>query len=278
MNSSAALHPRRRKSYARILHSQFAIFVMACMLTFVSGLSGMSPVHAAQRLPGNQVGGPGVPAASGIERETDSPDERRSDTEVRRTRNPELFVEPGVVEQLAAGGSADLLIHFGNLPDFERFHQMDWEERGRALYDTMEAIRLATQGPVIEELRARGVEFRSYWVGNNMEVFGVDHETFMEIVTFESVHAVVFNPEHFLIEPEEPFGAGSESVLGGPIVEPNLTWVGAPDAWAQGIRGQDVVVGLNDTSPRFTHNLLVGAYRGNIGGGMFDRQHNWIDP
>jgi subtilisin family serine protease len=53
--------------------------------------------------------------------------------------------------------------------------------------------------------------------------------------------------------------------------------IAANKAWAKGHKGQGVVVANIDTGVRYTHEALVGSYRGNKGG-SFDHDYSWFDP
>jgi len=61
-------------------------------------------------------------------------------------------------------------------------------------------------------------------------------------------------------------------------IEPNIAHVRAPEAWALGYDGTGLVVASIDTGVRYTHQALVGQYRGNNGDGTFDHNYNWYNP
>lgn len=70
----------------------------------------------------------------------------------------------------------------------------------------------------------------------------------------------------------------------GPFVAPAgglpLPWgigrVNAPQTWhGLGIIGSGVTVAIMDTGADYQHPVLVGNYRGNLGGGNFDHNGNW---
>jgi subtilisin family serine protease len=54
--------------------------------------------------------------------------------------------------------------------------------------------------------------------------------------------------------------------------------IGAPDAWADGVLGQGIVVANLDGGVEYSHEALVGSYRGNNGDGTFTHDYNWWDP
>ena len=45
-------------------------------------------------------------------------------------------------------------------------------------------------------------------------------------------------------------------------IEPGITYTHAPDVWALGFRGENIVVASADTGVRWTHNALKPHYRG----------------
>ena len=45
-------------------------------------------------------------------------------------------------------------------------------------------------------------------------------------------------------------------------IEPGITYTHAPEVWALGFTGQDIVVASADTGVRWTHNALKPHYRG----------------
>src|SRR4029434_3502042 len=52
--------------------------------------------------------------------------------------------------------------------------------------------------------------------------------------------------------------------------------VNAPQVWAMGFTGQNIVVGNQDTGMRWTHNALKPKYRG-WNGTTADHNYNWHD-
>jgi subtilisin family serine protease len=59
-------------------------------------------------------------------------------------------------------------------------------------------------------------------------------------------------------------------------VEPGITYTHAPDVWALGFTGQNIVVASADTGIRWTHNALKPHYRG-WDGVTADHDCNWHD-
>ena len=59
-------------------------------------------------------------------------------------------------------------------------------------------------------------------------------------------------------------------------IEPGITYTHAPDVWALGFKGQNIVVASADTGVRWTHNALKPHYRG-WNGVTADHNYNWHD-
>ena len=72
----------------------------------------------------------------------------------------------------------------------------------------------------------------------------------------------------------EPEPALNEQTM---AIEPNLTVIQAPDAWAAGFNGEGYTVANIDTGVRYTHEALNASYRGKTAGG-YNHNYNWYDP
>ena len=63
----------------------------------------------------------------------------------------------------------------------------------------------------------------------------------------------------------------------GPVVEWNVDKIGAQKAWAQGARGEGVVVGIVDTGANVTHEALKRQYRGTQADGSINHDYSFFD-
>ena len=59
-------------------------------------------------------------------------------------------------------------------------------------------------------------------------------------------------------------------------IEPGITYTHAPQVWALGFTGQNIVIASADTGVRWTHNALKPHYRG-WDGMNADHNYNWHD-
>lgn len=182
------------------------------------------------------------------------------------------FVQPDLEDRLQAGEQIDLLVQF-EVPDLSPAYDMSWEERGHWVHKQLSNAVKETQSEARSRLEKRGAEVQSLKLGNMMIVEQSDYQTFDAVRSSAGVKRIYEKPEFELLDSED-----EDSTLGGGPTA-NLDQIKATDVWDQlGFRGQDIVVGLNDSSPRYTHDLLVDGYRGNDGGGSFSHDYNWFDP
>jgi len=95
------------------------------------------------------------------------------------------------------------------------------------------------------------------------------------------VDALAARPEVARIEPNHTYelhqSAGPQAVIDA--IEWGVADIGADHVWnVFGVFGGRITVASIDTGVEFTHPALVRQYRGNLGGGVFDHNHNWFDP
>ncbi len=77
--------------------------------------------------------------------------------------------------------------------------------------------------------------------------------------------------------PQPSPAAGAPPQLQRPAtIEPGINYTHAPQVWALGYTGQDIVVGSADTGVRWTHQALKPHYRG-WNGQNADHNYNWHD-
>ena len=183
-------------------------------------------------------------------------------------------VEIEVLQEIQAEGSADYWITFETEVDLSSATLMDWEERGRYVYEQLTRTAQLTQARVQAELQRRGVSFQSFWIQNAIYVEASDQATLQEVLNYPEIQSIRAARQIFLHDPQRPlFTAATVQA-----VEDNLTRIQAPQVWSIGITGRGLTVASIDTGVRYTHRALINAYRGNRGGGNFSHDYNWYDP
>jgi subtilisin family serine protease len=197
--------------------------------------------------------------------------------------NSEIQVDPQLLAEMQADGRAGYLIYFANKADLSPAYEMDWDARGHFVVNALQAVAEASQKNVRAYLDAQGVAYQHFWIDNIVVVESSSLEVLNGLLAFSEIASIQAEVENFLIEPERA-SSPAETALpeaelaNGRVAEPNLVQVKAPDVWALGIRGQGTVIANIDSGVRFTHQALVNQYRGNLGGGTFNHNYNWLDP
>jgi subtilisin family serine protease len=142
------------------------------------------------------------------------------------------------------------------------------DARVTAVYQKLVEHAERTQAPLRRELDRWRLHYQPYYLVNAIMVTG-GPETRAWLETRDDVDRVLLDQRlRPLISPvTETLGESAE-----PPSSPqwNLTMIGAPSLWAQGIRGSDIVIGGSDTGVDGTHPALAAGYRGG--------DDSWYDP
>jgi serine protease AprX len=143
-------------------------------------------------------------------------------------------------------------------------------DKGRFVHQRLTEIAEATQGPVINELKRLGAEYRPYWIVNMIWVRASLAE--VETMARRGDVAHVFANPRVALDVVPTKNAGEERRP--EAREWNIALVNADDAWAEGATGTGVVVAGQDTGYLWTHPSIVNQYRGGPAG---DHDYNWHD-
>jgi subtilisin family serine protease/N-acetylneuraminic acid mutarotase len=186
-------------------------------------------------------------------------------------------IAPWVIQHTANGLEAEFLVVLAEQADLSQAEAFQSKaEKGSYVYDTLLNKSQNTQGPILRWLHERGIEHRSFYIVNAILLKG----------TREIAEALATRPDAARIEGNplihNKFPQSSPAVEAVPhlehpeTIEPGIAYTHAPDVWALGYTGQNIVVGSADSGVRWTHNALKPHYRG------WDRQsadhnYNWHD-
>ena len=186
-----------------------------------------------------------------------------------------VTVEQAVGDEMQLNGSASYWIQFKNTADLSPAYTMNWSDRGWFVYKTLLNQAQVTQSQVQKRLLESKIGFKSYWINNSILVTSSTNTVLSDILKFDGVESIQARKTYILHEPDT-----SAAVLDNGLnaIEPNIAHVQAPEAWDLGYDGTGLVVSSIDTGVRYTHQALVGQYRGNNGDGTFDHNYNWYNP
>jgi serine protease AprX len=191
--------------------------------------------------------------------------------------NQSIKIAPWVIEHTANGKNAEFFVVLAQQADLSGAISLATKaEKGRYVYEQLRSRSQASQGPMLQWLRERGIEYRSFYIVNAVLVKG-SREVADALASRQDVARIEGNPHIQNSLPEPAAFAGRLSLPDKPeTVEPNIIDTHAPDVWALGFRGQGITVGGADTGERWTHNALKPQYRG-WDGVAADHNYNWHD-
>jgi subtilisin family serine protease len=162
-----------------------------------------------------------------------------------------------------------------------RIDQSDRQERRSLVTKEMKQFALASQGAIIDLLRREEAlgnvrRVRSLWASNVVRA-EANPATIAKLAQLESVARIeLVRYENALLEQRQPNLGTVENLMPQPLMPDtvwNITLVDAPCAWAQGYRGQNVIVGHFDTGVNYDHVDLADHMWVNTG----EIPNNWLD-
>ncbi len=191
-------------------------------------------------------------------------------------------IDPAVASALRADpdGKVTVLVKLAEQADLTAASRIeDWDARGWAVYHALRATAGRTQPAVlsrIEQARAEGhaAEVKPLWIVNMISL-KADRAAIEQLASLRAVGTIL---PALKIEPPNPVREPDSSVP--LVVEWGVDKIRAPEVWAApyNTTGVGTVVANVDTGVQYNHPALVGQYRGNLGGGVFNHNYNWFDP
>ena len=186
-------------------------------------------------------------------------------------------IAPWVMEHTVNGQRAEFFVVLADQADLSQAAALQTKaEKGRYVYNTLLNKSLTTQGPLLQWLRDRGLEHQSFYIVNAILVKGT-RDVAETLASRPDVARVEGNPHiqnHF--PQPEAVDEAPPYVQRPATIEPGINYVHAPQVWALGFTGQNIVVASADTGVRWTHNALKPHYRG-WDGTVADHDYNWHD-
>jgi serine protease AprX len=186
-------------------------------------------------------------------------------------------IAPWVIEHTATGQQTEFFVVLREQADLSGAAALATKgEKGRYVYDVLTSKSRSTQAPILQWLRERGIEHRSFYIVNAILVKG-SRDIAEALAAHPDVARVEGNPHIQNVIPQPNAVAEPPSHPQRPAtIEPGIAYTHAPDVWALGFRGQGITVAGADTGIRWTHNALKPHYRG-WDGVMADHNYNWHD-
>jgi hypothetical protein len=172
-------------------------------------------------------------------------------------------IAPWVLEHTANGQQAEFFVVLTDQADLSYAASLPTKfEKAQFVFNTLSNKAQTTQGPILQWVRDRGLEHRSFYIVNAILVKGT-REIAEALAARPDVARVEGNP-HINNQLPQPVSY-TESPLSfqrPATIEPGINYTHAPQVWALGFTGQDIVVAGADTGIRWTHDALKPHYRG----------------
>src|SRR5437867_615169 len=184
-------------------------------------------------------------------------------------------IAPLVMEHTTNGQQAEFFVVLADQADLSGAASLPTKaEKGRFVYETLLSKAQTTQEPILQWLRDRAIEHQSFYIVNAILVRGT-REIAETLAARPDVARVEGNP---LVHNDLPQpGPVEESPPHVPAtIEPGISYTHAPQVWALGFTGQNIVIASADTGNRWTHNALKPHYRG-WDGVNANHNYNWHD-
>jgi subtilisin family serine protease len=185
-------------------------------------------------------------------------------------------IAPWVMEHTANGQQAEFFVVLADQADLSPAASLATKaEKGRFVYQALQNKAQTTQGSILQWLRDRGLEHQSFYIVNAILVKG----------TIQVAEALAARPDVARVEgnphiqnqlPQPGPSVEAPPYLQPETIEPGINYTHAPQVWALGFTGQNIVIASADTGVRWTHNALKPHYRG-WDGMNADHDYNWHD-
>lgn len=153
-------------------------------------------------------------------------------------------------------------------------------EKGQYVYERLRRQAESDQPALIAWLEQQELPYRAFWITNAVWVQGGTAEI-QALARRPEVSRVTADP-WVRLEESRPQAEGlpglspDEAAASATVIPWNIEKVRAPRVWDQGVTGQGVVIGGQDTGYEWTHPALLEQYRG-WDGARANHNYNWHD-
>ena len=180
-------------------------------------------------------------------------------------------VDESLLEITTSAEPVDFIVFLNTQADLSGAESLATKEaKGAFVYARLTAVARQTQPPLVDELEAAGVPYRQFWVTNMIAAQG-DAAFIAKLARRPDVARIHANPTVQLdvIAPQQKTQSLAAVAWG-------VEKINAPAVWAEGVTGQGVVIGGQDTGFEWDHPALMTQYRG-WDGATAVHSYNWHD-
>ncbi len=183
-------------------------------------------------------------------------------------------VHPSVFTQFQSQTEVEIIVLMREQADVSGADRLATkEEKGTFVFNILRGTAERSQTGIQQLLNAQNKRFQSFWVVNSLYL-KANFDLIKQIAERDDVVEVMNNPHAKLSLLPDLTLPQPEGIV--------ITWgikkIRADSVWALGYRGQNVVIGGEDTGYEWTHPALKPKYRGwNTTTSVADHNYSWHD-
>ena len=183
-------------------------------------------------------------------------------------------VHPSVFDQLQSHAKVEIFILMREQADVSGANRLQTkEEKGTFVFNILRGAAERSQVGIQQLMNAQSVRFQSFWLVNGL-FLSANYDLIKQIAERDDVAEVMNNP-HAPLDLVPDMNVPQREGL---VVTWGIQKIRADSVWALGYRGQNVVVGGEDTGYSWTHPAIKPKYRGwNTTTSVADHNYNWHD-
>lgn len=178
-------------------------------------------------------------------------------------------LDPVLASKLEGGDRVEVMVVLRSEADLSAAAlRRGVEARAELVHRELVRTAAQSQAGLKAWMAERGIAFASYWIVN-MLATELREDEVLELLGRPEVEAIV--PVMPVVAEEPAVGNGLEAR--SPAAVPwGIEMIRAPQVWAEGIRGQGVVIGGQDTGVKWDTRSIARQYRGNM---LDTLLHDW---
>ena len=185
----------------------------------------------------------------------------------------ESKVSPKLLAKAQRGESLDFLVVLKNQADVNAAKTYQTKAgRGNYVFHKLKQNAAATQKNILNILNTAQAPHQAFSIINAVQVKG-DLQLLKTLAQLPEVGQLTTNSP---VKLEKLAEKNHTNTRDPEDIEWGIKMINADVVWEKGYRGQNTIIGGQDTGYEWTHPALVNTYRGNVGSTP-DHNYNWHD-
>jgi serine protease AprX len=183
-------------------------------------------------------------------------------------------VNPSLFDQLQSHRKVEILVLMREQADVSGADRLiTKEEKGTFVFNILRGTAERSQIGIKQFLNTKNVDFQPFWIVNSLYL-SADYDLIKQIAERDDVAEVMNNPHAKL----DLLPVSTLPQPEGLVATWGIKKIRADSVWALGYRGQNVVIGGEDTGYSWTHPAIKPKYRGwNAATNVADHNYSWHD-